>query len=495
MTLVTPSNLQYILSLSISSRVLVIVIQFISNIILEDHNADAYRNKYHQALDDNGQIMELLPNSHKHLYKFIQGFTKWDAQYFLEISKDGYVSEQHLAFLPFFPIVISFTRQILFGHTRLNFDQFLPLQSSETVIGGQKASVNDLENYIQAALVGVTINNFIFFPLACILLFALTKLVKVNDEKYAKNVVWWFCFNPASIFFSSCYSESLFAFLTFMAMFIIEFRSQKYLLNNPNYNKSSNFEPLCHLNRLIYIMLPALIPLALSSATRSNGLISIGFIIFHFLIKYAPIVSPDFKLWSILGYISVILEFIQDVLVLLMSSVLAASGYISFQIYSFIKFCVGDSKPTKGSMQSKPLWCDNLLPHPYGQVQAKYWNVGFFQYYEIKQLPNFLLAMPISFIVLSGSLRGAKEMRRKLSGFTRHQLAYYIQAIFLTLLCSISINIQVITRLLLSSCPAIYWICADMTKNDRVRRKILSTYFLSYFIIGTILHVNFFPWT
>lgn len=511
MTLFTPSNLLYILGLSISSRILVIVLQFLSNILLADHNADAHRNKYHLSLDEDEHMVELLPNAYRYSYHFIEGFTKWDAQYFIEISKDGYThSEQHLAFLPFFPMVISFTRQLLFGHTRLSFKHFLPLQTNESsIVGNQKVvTVTDLENYIQAALVGVSLNNFIFFPTACIFLFALTKLIKDNEEKYAKSVVWWFCFNPASIFFSSCYSESLFASLTFMAMFIMEYRSQEYISNHPSGQDNKlyryKYEPLHHLNRLIYIILPALAPLALASATRSNGLVNIGFIIFHFLIKYAPLFMSQIGVWTILGYITMALELVQDILVLVMSSVLAASGFISFQIYSFIRICSPyAAPPQKGILFTNPLWCYDLVPHPYGQIQAKYWNVGLFKYYELHQLPNFLLAAPISFIVLAGSLRRSRELCTSpmSESSRRHQIAYYLQAVCLTLLCSLTINIQVITRLLISSCPAVSWICADLIKHeDRKTRtnktKIwLLSYSMGYFVLGTVLHSNFYPWT
>jgi phosphatidylinositol glycan class V len=499
MTLISPSNLSYILSVSISSRLLVLVIQFVSNLIIDDHNADAYRNRYHRALSDDCALFDMLPTSYRFLYTCIEGLTKWDAQYFLEISLDGYVSEQHLAFLPLYPLIISFIRQNLFGHTRSSFEHFLPTYSVQQIPTRDVVSVSSLENYIQAALVGVAINNFILMPIVCFQLFVLTKLVKKNDDIYSRMVLKWFCFNPASIFFSACYSELLFATLTFTAMLIIEYRSQKYIISHPTTMRSNRhiFEPLNHLNRLIYIVLPALVPLALASATRSNGLLTIGFIIFQFLVKYVAISLTERQFWSWLTYLSVLLELAQDILVLVMSSVLAASGYISFQIYSFILFCTGGQNHTKEqTVQPKPFWCDNLLPHPYGHVQAKYWNVGFFKYYEIKQLPNFLLAMPISYIVLVGSLRTSKEFTKTFASSFKQQLAYYMQAIFITLLCSVSINIQVITRLVASSCPAIYWICADTTRaSERKGYKLLLAYFSSYFLIGTVLHSNFYPWT
>lgn len=497
MTLISPGNLSRILGISISSRLLVLSLQFISNLILDDHHADAYRNKYHKALTEDTNLYEMLPASYKFLYQLIEGLTKWDAQYFLEISLDGYVSEQHLAFLPFFPLVISFVRQTLFGHTIASFEHFLPSHSVQQMPNQDLVTINSLERYIQAGVVAAALNNFILVPLVALLLFALTKLVKRSDDRYAETVVWWFCFNPASIFFSSCYSESLFAALTLIAVLVIEYRSQKYINCHPPAIKSKRFvfEPLNQLNRLIYIVLPALIPLALASATRSNGLITIGFVIFQFLVKYATILFTDRQPWTWPVYFSVSLELIQDVLVLIMSSVLAASGYISFQIHSFVLFCTNSRYTKAGTGLSRPLWCNNTIPHPYGHVQAKYWNVGLFKYYEFKQLPNFLLSIPISYLVLSGSSQTSKELTKTIAMDFKQQIAYYLQAISITLLCSVSINVQVITRLIASSCPALYWICVDVTQNNRHKYRILVTYFLSYFTIGTILHANFYPWT
>lgn len=491
---INPRNIQYIFGLSICSRLVVLAIQFISNISIADHYADAYRNKYHQVLSANRSMELMLPGAYQYLYNSIQGLTKWDAQYFLEISNDGYVSEQHLAFLPLYPITISIVKQILFEHTRLNFEHLIP--SKKLHFEDEAISIKSLENYILAAVVGTTINNFILFPIACLSLFALTKLVKSNSDRYAKNVIWWFCFNPASIFFSSCYSESLFAALTFTAMFMIESRSNSYLSSHQNLSKTTKrdeFVPLNNLNRLIYITLPCLSPLALASATRSNGLANIGFLFFQFLLKYIPMLRLNRFSWSIMAYISVILEFIQDVLVLIMSSMVAASGYLTFQIYSYIKICVQDSSQTKGVIKSRPEGCDNWIPHPYVQIQAKYWNVGLFRYYEVKQLPNFLLALPMTHLVLIGSLYSLKDVVRNRNA--QKQLAFYVQAIFMTLLCSVSINIQVITRLLASSCPVIYWICADMAERSRKMNRILSSFFITYLVLGTTLHCNFFPWT
>lgn len=504
MAILIPSDLNYVLSVSLSSRLIVTAVQFIFNILLADHKADAYRNKYYLALNQYETSLD-IPKIYIYFYKAIEGLTKWDGQYFLEISIDGYVSEQHLAFLPLYPLIISVVKQFIFDYRQVDFSSIftsshLPNIWSKT---GQSVARDDLstaavENYIRSAIVGYSLNNFIFFPLATLLLFLLTKLIKSGkqDHKYARNVIWWFCFNPASVFFSACYTESLFAVLTFAILFLVEYRAVNYQLQHHEQNGGSRtvdkFVPLSHLNKLLHIYLPSLAFLALSSATRSNGILTIGFLAYQFLVKYLPLTKEDTSRWSILYYIFTILEVLQDGLVLFMSIILGASGFITFQIFSYIRFCLQEAATSKGHL--KPKWCDALIPYPYQYVQRKYWSVGPFQYYEFKQLPNFLLALPVTYVVLIGSLRKSKEIVRHVPG-SRKQLAYCLQAIILTILCAICTNVQITTRLLTASCPIVYWIIADWADESRSKRKILTVYCISYFLVGIILHANFYPWT
>ena len=65
---------------------------------------------------------------------------------------------------------------------------------------------------------------------------------------------------------------------------------------------------------------------------------------------------------------------------------------------------------------------------------------------------------------------------------------------------------QVITRLVFSASPLIYWytayvIISDSTEppyrhcRSKWKSQLILGYFLSYFFIGTALHCNFYPWT
>lgn len=492
--------MQYILATSLLSRILVLILQFIFNIIIKDHNAVAYKNTYYKTLSKNESSLN-IPNTYLYLYNFVEGLTKWDSQYILDISNEGYKSEQHIAFLPLFPLSISVVTQLLFvrgGRTLTSLGRLFNVKTQTST--GLVSSTTELENYIRTAVIGCTLNNLVFFPIACIALFNLTLLVKRNDVSYARKVVWWFCFNPASIFFSACYTESLFSALTFTLMYVLEYKADTYIKahQKSHDDEEDQFEPLSQLRRVLQICSSAVPLIALSTATRSNGLVTIGFLGYQFLLKYVNLRKVRQEQLTLMTLTTTILEFAQDVLVVVILSVIAASGYITFQIYSYLRFCVGNLRvKTEDNFMSvakiRSEWCEHTIPHPYRHVQAKYWDVGIFQYYQIKKLPNFLLAFPVTYLILMGALKHSKITSRLIA--RKKQLPYYVQGVVLTLFCGLTINVEVLTRLLTSSCPVFYWICADFSQESRWKNRALKIYFVSYFLLGTALHSNFYPWT
>ena len=58
------------------------------------------------------------------------------------------------------------------------------------------------------------------------------------------------------------------------------------------------------------------------------------------------------------------------------------------------------------NITNRPNWCKFVDDAKNGRgrfsfyafVQRRHWNVGFLRYYELKQVPNFLLAGPILFL-------------------------------------------------------------------------------------------------
>jgi phosphatidylinositol glycan class V len=184
-----------------------------------------------------------------------------------------------------------------------------------------------------------------------------------------------------------------------------------------------------------------------------------------------------------------------------------------YQYYAYKKFCSIDS--TAKPVESVSNWCFKSIPLSYTYVQHKYWNVGFLKYYQFKQLPNFLLALPIISFILNNSylylrqnliqIKSLAIMRtnsfavKRCDSLIKNQLCFphMIHALALTLFCSLFIHIQVTTRLISSSSPVLYWAVESLVQNksQTFRISLVKLWFYSYFIFGILFHVNFFPFT
>lgn len=86
------------------------------------------------------------------------------------------------------------------------------------------------------------------------------------------------------------------------------------------------------------------------------------------------------------------------------------SAFILYQYFIYLIFCQSnkfselDKELINFARQNKikifydtpkSAWCFFKLPFSYTFIQSEYWKVGFLNYWHFKQIPNFLLALPI----------------------------------------------------------------------------------------------------
>lgn len=197
-------------------------------------------------------------------------------------------------------------------------------------------------------------------------------------------------------------------------------------------------------------------------------------------------------------------------------------------------------------------WCSNDWPLSYSYVQSHYWNVGFMNYYQLKQLPNFLLALPVIYLVVSNSyvyihdnldfcvrlglFQVNKKQMKNMKNYDRLAFVFVVHGILLTLFSIFFVHVQVTTRLVASASPLLYWFAAEYFTGDKafikrqvirklskqvqdgtescthienyvelneildframnLTQKAILSYFVGYAVIGTILFSNFLPWT
>ncbi|KAF9686491.1 hypothetical protein SADUNF_Sadunf03G0164200 [Salix dunnii] len=127
---------------------------------------------------------------------------------------------------------------------------------------------------------------------------------------------------------------------------------------------------------------------ALSGCARSNGVLNAGYLCFQTLHQAYDAVFLKKGACSavkvlIVGALRCICSFIP---------------FIAYQAYGYYNICHGHSLD-----EMRP-WCKAKIPLMYSYIQNHYWGVGFLRYFQLKQLPNFLLASPVLFLAVCSIL-------------------------------------------------------------------------------------------
>ncbi|XP_072767046.1 GPI mannosyltransferase 2 [Anoplolepis gracilipes] len=486
-----------VLWFAIVSRIAILILQTIFNALIPDHRADAFKRPLNSA-EKVGSLWDHI------IYFLFNGLTRWDGEYFLHIAKHGYTYENTIAFYPLYPALIRIVAIVL---TKI----FPVLNSQSTMI------------------VAATLINFACFVKSTLILYDLTVYVFQNTVTAYKAAILY-CINPASIFFTAIYSESMFAYLTFYIM-----------LGGMKYTSTIYF------------------PLALSILTRSNGIVNMGFPIYFGLKNLCNSMAKEIakhkgkrKMLCIFKVIT-----LKNCFTILSTIIISLSPLFLLQIYNYIKFCTPTHNKsllpvhilqyaTENNLilpgMTGSIWCNATIPLAYSYVQQTYWNVGFLRYYQFKQIPNFILACPILFIMLQCIkefaceykdelyLLGLFNSKRKNGNNTKvkkypiSMFVFVVHGLFLTVVCLFFTHIQVSTRLLASASPLLYWYCALIMSHRYIdhidlryeneeniyskwkvffltqeqytlQDKLVLFYFIGYTIIGCLLFSNFLPWT
>jgi len=434
------------------------LLQLIFNLSINDHISDGFMlhidEEHSRGIVDKGVRMML------------SGYTRWDSQHFLFIAAKGYRLERSIAFMPLFPLLIRCFAELL---------NILTFQW--------------LSFYSCLILAGLLVSNGSYI-LAGALLHRLTADV-FKSWKMADVVLTLYMINPASIFFHTIYTESCYFLLVVFGLMIYR-RAGK--------NK--------------FATMKACAVFALSSLIRSNGLLNFGYIV-HYLLSSAAIFFVErekfkFTCLPILNLFTIGLGLVP---------------FLALQYYMYQNFC---STATSGSYllnifsvffgkrSERASFCVEFLL-PYMAIQKKYWDVGFFQYFTLKRIPYFLLASPCLLLTFNACKFFWQSRRQNFLWFTfqRNGLApHIIHCFFLALYCLFFVNVEISTRMMFSSSPLLLWYCAAqfgklpslqrMGLFSRVKilfdygsfqARIILIYFVLYVFVGTLLHVNFYPWT
>ena len=316
----------------------------------------------------------------------------------------------------------------------------------------------DLEQFPQIYEVsGIVISN-VSFVFATRFLYSLVEF-KFKSERIAFLSAVFFSINPASVFMSAVYTESLFTMLHFSGLFFL------FGSNEPRF-------------------LPACMSFFIASSLRSNGTLHLV----YFFVAAIDMIMQGGKSFRFAFFLLV--RALSGVTSCVLPSML-------FALYVRSNFCLNNQ-----STEDQPYCVTSILPAFYNHVQSKYWNVGLFRYYTLSQLPNHLLGVPMIIICCAAIIvylhhqwisfvsLGILSSPRK-SVFSSLRVFMYVLLVQV-IICLTILHTQVSTRFLCSS-PVPFVFIALLNPNPFWRLYI--SYSLIFNSVGIVLFTNFLPWT
>ncbi|KAK1986932.1 mannosyltransferase [Colletotrichum cereale] len=377
--------------------------------------------------------------------------TRWDALYFTQSARRGYVFEQEWAFNAGLPLVVS-------GLAR--FAALLGIDGDGT-------------GALEAAL-GIVVAHAAHL-LAALILHELT-LKLFSRPRLAFLSALLHVLSPAGLFLSAPYAESLCAFFSFAGYYILACVSD---------------EPRGSLRWTAGQILAGAV-FGLATASRSNGLLNGLAFALECLVILPPLLSSPTSLTKIAALFGPIV-----------GGLLVATGSVVPQALAWLRYCSGASEPRS--------WCARTVPSIYSFVQEHYWGVGLFRYWTPSNLPLFVLATPVLGLLIvsgwdgmtrpSGLARSPTDDKPppRRDG-TRSTLVFSMAAaqVLLAVLAITTYHVQIITRIA-SGYGVWYWWAAGRLLDDGAdgkRRGLggkIVTFSVMYAAIQGALFASFLP--
>ncbi|OGM42712.1 GPI mannosyltransferase 2 [Aspergillus bombycis] len=357
------------------------------------------------ASDARGEVIRHAP------FSFPLKLVRWDSIYFVHIVRDGYVFEQEWAFGYGYTRILSFLTSVLPQLCGLDGVAKIALVAS---------ALSHIAHYLSMlAIYGLSINIFGH---------GTTSGRLVSFLAAALHII---C--PAGAFLSAPYGESLFSFLNITGYYLY---ASSLLDANTGKRASSDAK-----------MLLAAALFSIATAVRSNGILSGALFAYDALLQLHKIIFQGISGGNVLR-----------LGVIVVSGCVVALGLIVPQWIAYTAFC----------MSGEPLrpWCEQLIPSIYGWVQVHYWNVGFLRYWTFSNLPLFILAFPMLFLLCRSSI-WALNMAWLSDTATPVLTRLAVPNGLLAVMAFTSYHVQIINRIS-SGYPLWYWYLIYQTFGQAV---------------------------
>ncbi|KAJ4295336.1 ER membrane glycoprotein subunit of the GPI transamidase complex-like protein [Kalmusia sp. IMI 367209] len=275
---------------------------------------------------------------------------RWDALYFVKSAQRGYLYEQEWAFSWAYSLLIKTVVKLITGNTH-----------------------HPLKIYVWTAIL---ISNSCHLASALFLYRLLNVLLGHQQNArlpFIASVLH--IVSPAGVFLSSAYAESLFAALNFLGM--LQY-TQARVPDRPYKRQTIREDAL---------ILSAGVLFLLATWVRSNGLLS-GLLFVFDVIGCVPSLMK----------MQLSRNDIRRLAITCISGALLGLGSLLPQYVAFREYCTAES-----SSGARP-WCYKTIPSIYTWVQSNYWDVGFLRYWTASNLPLFVIAAPMLWLLLRSGI-------------------------------------------------------------------------------------------
>ncbi|PVH89899.1 glycosyltransferase family 76 protein [Cadophora sp. DSE1049] len=278
--------------------------------------------------------------------RYIVGkLTRWDGIYFVKTSRRGYLFEQEWAFGWGFTRVIALCSQVL--------------------------RRSGLTNYVGLeGLVAICIAHLSHL-LSVLALFGLTRALFFNySVTFAFKAASFHIISPAGLFLSSPYAESSCALLSFTGCLLF---TRSIVHKGPN---TASHDLLVLLSGICF---------GTATTFRSNGILN-GLLLLEEAFRALFALKDGLQFSTF-----------RRLLATGLGGLIVGAGFLIPQYIAYSEYCGGadtDMRP----------WCQRSIPSIYTFVQDYYWNCGFLRYWTVSNLPLFLLAAPMFFILTRSGL-------------------------------------------------------------------------------------------
>ncbi|RYP50853.1 hypothetical protein DL768_003688 [Monosporascus sp. mg162] len=372
--------------------------------------------------------------------------TRWDAIYFVQAARRGYLFEQEWAFSGGLPTVISFITNVLIG---VGFED---TDSLEPLVGVFVSHVSHLLSVLALYQLGLAIWG-------------------QDSRRLAFVAALLHVLSPAGLFLSAPYAESAFALLSFLGYLFFA----KGIVGDKKRTVAHDVS-----------VVAAGMWFGFAATFRSNGIF--GGLPFAMELLGELASSPP------------TLTSVRKRLALVVGGSAVAVGFAVPQIVAYLVFCSGSPE----TEEVRP-WCLKALPSIYSFVQERYWNVGFLRYWMPGNIPLFLLAAPVLYLLMrSGveTLRAPSSLLRSgearpaasLAAVERLLRSMALSQLVLAALAITSYHVQIITRLS-SGYPLWYFWLAGMlgSPTNSAFGSTVVVFMVMYATIQGALFASFLP--